>query len=156
MAKNLTKTQVWAKVQEEVGELLSTTKVSKKLSEELLLLLEANIAPKNGGGSSINPPKLDEDGNIVEAWCRFHQRYESVDAMVISQGKSKGYCKASISLWNKTNSRIKLLDSQAVDAMADGGFDKAQEIAREAKDLKDIFNKPEFYDYDRDWTTFNA
>jgi benzoyl-CoA reductase/2-hydroxyglutaryl-CoA dehydratase subunit BcrC/BadD/HgdB len=155
MAKE-TKLQVWTNVQNQVLELVENSKVSKKFSEELLLILETNIAPKNGGGSSLNPPKLDEDGNIVEAYCRYHQRYEKVEDMVISNNKSKGYCKASISLWNKTNSEIKKLDSSAVDAMSDADFDKAQEIAKKAKELKDNFNKPEFYDYDRDWAKFNG
>ena len=149
----MTKAQLWTNVQNQVNELLMASKVSKKFSEELLSILELNLAPKSGG-SSINPPKLDEDGNIVEAWCRFHQRYEIVENMVISKGKSKGYCKASISLWNKTMATIKKLDSEAVDAMANGDFDKAQEIAMKSKELKDNFNKPEFYDYDRDWANF--
>lgn len=152
----LTKAQVWTNVQTQVEELLSNSKVSKKFSEELLNILEANIAPKAGGGTSLNPPKLDKDGNIVEAYCRFHQQYEPVENMVMSNGKSKGYCKASMSLWNKTNAKIKKLDSEAVDAMSDADFDKAQKIAKEAKELKDNFNKPEFYDFDKDWAEFNG
>jgi hypothetical protein len=155
MAK-VTKTQVWANVQSQVQELLKNSKVSKKFSEELMNILETNIAPKAGGGNALNPPILNEDGSIKEAWCRFHQRYEPAEDMVISNGKSKGYCKASISLWNKTNSEIKKLDSQAVDAMANGDFESAQEIAKQAKELKDNYNKPEFYDYDRDWAKFNG
>lgn len=151
----LTKTQVYTNVVTQINELLENSKVSKKFQEELLSIIDNNIAPKNGSRSAINPPKLDEDGNIVEAYCRFHQRYEKVEDMVISNNKSKGYCKAAISLWNKTNSEIKKLDSQAVDYMANGEFDKAQEVAKKAKELKDNFNKPEFYDYDRDWATFN-
>ena len=150
----MTKTQLWTNVQNQVNELLKASKVSKKFSEELLNILETNLAPKSGG-SSINPPKLDEDGNIVEAYCRFHQRYEASEVMVMSKGKSKGYCKAAISLWNKTNAQIKKLESEAVDYMSEGDFDKAQEVANEAKELKDNFNKPEFYDYDRDWAEFN-
>jgi len=155
MAK-LNKTQVYTNVVAQINALLEGSKVSKKFQEELLNIIDANIAPKSGGGSSTHPPKLDEDGNIVEAYCRYHQRYEGVDNMVMSQGKSKGYCKASISLWNKTNSTIKRLDSEAVDAMSAGDFDKAQKIAQESKELKDAFNAPEFYDYDRDWANFNA
>jgi hypothetical protein len=155
MAK-VTKQELWTNVQNEVLELLNGSKVSKKFSEQLIEILESHIAPKKGGGSSINPPILNEDGTIKEAWCRFHQRYEPASDMVISNGKSKGYCKASISLWNKTNSDIKKLDSQAVEAMANGDFESAQEIAKKAKELKDNFNKPEFYDYDRDWAKFNG
>jgi len=150
----LTKTQVYNNTVTQINELLENSKVSKKFKEELLTIIDNNIAPRNGG-NSINPPKLDEDGNIVEAFCRFHNRYEKAEDMVMSKGKSKGYCKASISLWNKTNSNIKKLDSQAVEAMANGDFEKAQELAKEAQELKDNFNKPEFYDYDRDWAEFN-
>ena len=152
---NLTKAEVWTNVQSQVNVLLESSKVSKKFSEDLLNLLEANLAPR-AGGSSVNPPKLDEDGNIVEAYCRFHQRYETVEDMVMSAGKPKGYCKAAISLWNKTNSEIKKLDSQAVDAMSNADFDNAQKIAKQSKELKDNFNKPEFYDYERDWAKFNG
>ena len=154
MAK-LTKTQVYNNTVTQINELLENSKVSKKFKEKLFTILENNLAPKKGGSSLAHPPKLDENGNIVEAWCRFHERYEPVEDMVISNGKSKGYCKASISLWNKTNSNIKKLDSQAVEAMAKGDFETAQELAKEAKELKDNFNKPEFYDYDRDWAEFN-
>lgn len=144
----MTKTQVWAQVQE----LLVANKASKTLTQEL----EAILAPKAGGGTMTNPPKLDKDGNIVEAWCRWHQRYEKTKDMVMSNGKSKGYCKAAISLWNKTNSEIKKIDGQAVEAMASGNFEEAQAFATKSKALKDNFNKPEFYDYDRDWTIFLA
>ena len=153
MAKISTKQALWDKVQKEINELLEANKSSKKFSESLLLLLENNLAPKKGG-SSINPPKLNEDGDIIEAWCRFHQRYEVVNDMVISNGKSKGYCKAAISLWNKTSAYIKKCDAKAVEYMANGDFENAQEEALESRELKEKFNKPEFYDYDRDWEEF--
>jgi len=155
MAK-LNKTQVYNNTVAQINELLESSKVSKKFQGELMDILEANLAPKVGGGSSLHPAKLDDEGNIVEAWCKHHQRYETASDMVISNGKSKGYCKASISLWNKTNKLIKDTDSKAVDAMSEGDFDKAQELAKEAKALKDSYNKPEFYDYDRDWAEFNG
>lgn len=141
----MTKTQTW----EAVSALLVEAKASKKLQAEL----EAILAPKSSG--SVNPPKLDKDGNIVEAYCRFHQRYEVVDNMVMSGGKSKGYCKASISLWNKTNANIKRLNEQAVTAMGEGNMEEAQSLAKEATTLKTNLNAPETYDYDRDWAEFN-
>lgn len=153
MSKQLNKTQVYNNVVDQVQELLSNSKVTKTFSSELLSILETNLAPKSSG--SINPPILDEDGNIVEAYCRFHKRYEVVSDMVISQGKSKGYCKASISLWNKTNSAIKALDSKATKCVLDGDFENAKEVAQEAQDLKAKLNAPDFYDYDRDWAAFN-
>jgi len=151
MAK-LTKNQVWANVQNQVVELLKGSKVTKEFQEELLSILETNLAPKTGG-STANPPK--EIDGVMNYYCRFHQRYEPIENMVMSKDKSKGYCKASISLWNKTNSEIKKLDSQASAYLTDGEFEKAQDFAKQAKALRDDFNKSEFYDYDRDWAEFN-
>lgn len=144
----MTKTQVW----NEVSKLLVANKASKELVQEL----ENLLAPKSGGGSVANPPKLDKDGKVLEAWCRWHQRYEKVANMVMSNGKSKGYCKAAISKWNKANSEIKKLDSKAVEAMTKGEFENAQEFALQSKKVKDTFNKPEYYDYEADWKAFKA
>ena len=142
----MTKTQTWETVQA----LMVEHKANKKLAQAL----EDLLMPKNGG--SINPPKLDAEGVMVEAYCRFHQRYEPVADMVVSGGKSKGYCKASISKWNKTNAKIKKLEGEAVEAMGKGDFDNAQAIAKNVTELKEGLNKPENYDYDADHKAFNA
>lgn len=151
----MTKAQLWEAIQNEVSEVFAQNKVSKKAQEAIIETLKAYIAPKVGRGSIQHPPKLDEDGNIVEAYCRFHQRYEPIENMVVSKGKSKGYCKASISKWNKINSQIKKLDSKAVDLMAKGKLEEAQEVAKEAKELKDALNNPEAYNYEEDWEAFS-
>jgi len=151
----MTKTELYNKVSTEVLELLeSQPKLSKAFKEKLSNILDTNLMPKSGAGNSANPPK--EIDGIMHYYCRFHQRYEPQEDMVISKGKSKGYCKASISLWNKLNSQIKKLDSQAVEAMANGDFEKAQELAKESKALKDSLNSPETYDYERDWLAFKG
>ena len=151
----MTKVQIWNEVESQVMKLLETQpKMSKAFKEELMTTLEANLKPKSSAGSAMNPQKLDDDGVVIEAYCRFHKRYEVAEDMVMSKGKSKGYCKASISLWNKTNSSIKKLDASAVDAMSNDDFDNAKTLAQESKELKATFNTPEFYDYDRDWLTF--
>jgi hypothetical protein len=141
MAKN--KTELWNEVQE----LLVANKASKKLS----VALEELLAPKVGGGS-INPPK-EVDG-VMHYYCRFHECYEPEPDMVMSAGKSKGYCRAAISKWNKTNGSIKRLESEAVGAMASGDFDKAQSLAQDVKVLKDGLNDSANYDYDTDWANF--
>ena len=140
----MTKTQQWVEVQE----LLTTNKASKALTQALEILL----APKSS--SSTNPPKLDKDGNITEAWCRFHERYEKVSSMVMSAGKSKGYCRASISKWNKTNASIKVLNDQAVCAMSENQMEDAQKCAKKSEALKKTLNDPKSYDFDKDWADF--
>jgi len=148
----MTKTELYNKVSTEVLELLeSQPKLSKAFKEKLSNILDTNLRPKSGG-NTMNPPK--EIDGVMHYYCRFHQRYELQDDMVMSKDKSKGYCKASISKWNKINSQIKKLDSQAVDAMANGDFESAQAIAQEAKELKESLNNPETYNYDEDWANF--
>jgi len=142
----MTKTNQWIEVQK----LLEDNKASKALKEALELLL----APKSGG-SSANPPKVDKDGNITEAYCRYHERYEKVENMVMSQGKSKGYCKASISLWNKINSDIKKLNNLVSEAVGQGDIELAQKHSKEVTALKAKHNDVKTYDFDRDWKTFN-
>lgn len=149
----MTKLQVYTNIQSAVLELLeSQPKLSKKFSEELLQIIETNLRPT--GKSSINPPK--EIDGVLNYFCRFHQRYELAENMVISNGKSKGYCKAGISKWNKTNSTIKKLESQAVTKMTERDFDKAQKLAEEAQVLKELLNDPKAFNFDEDWSIFNG
>lgn len=144
-----TKLELWTNVQN-----VLTTNVGKKITPELISQIEALIAPKSGGGISTNPPK--EIDGIMHYYCRFHERYEADVDMVTSQGKSKGYCKASISKWNKTNSAIKRLESNAVGALVNGRLEEAQKLSAEAQALKDSLNLPSSYDYELDWKVFNG
>lgn len=139
----MTKAELWKNVQE----LLVEQKASKKLSQAL----EELLAPKNGGGQTNPPQEID---GVMHYYCRFHQAYEPEDKMVMSAGKSKGYCKASISKWNKMNSTIKKLNSQVVAAMAEGQIDQAQEFAKESEILSAKLNAPESYNLEQDWVDF--
>ena len=154
--KRLSKTKVWENISEEVAKLLEESKVSKKFSAELMHILETNLKPKSGGGSSEHPPKLDEDGNIVEAYCRYHQRYYPVDKMVMSNDKSKGYSKAAIAKWNRAQREVKAMEAKAIEAMNKGNFKEAQALSKEATELKANSLKPEFYDPEQDWVDFKA
>ena len=140
----MTKTQTWENVQA----LLVEQKASKKLTQAL----EELLAPK--ASSSTNPPK--EIDGVMNYYCRFHQAYEPESHMVMSAGKSKGYCKASISKWNKMNASIKKLNDGAVCAMSEGQMEDAQKYAQESEALKAKLNSPESYNIDGDWATFNG
>jgi len=149
----MTKKELHTQVRTQIDELLNTQpKLSKAFKESLVKIIDTNLAPKQGGGGSQNPPKLDEDGNIVEAFCRFHQRYEAAEAMVISNGKSKGYCKAGISAWNKNQTKVKSLEAEALKAISEGDIETAQAKSKEAKETKESL----VYDYEADWETFNS
>lgn len=141
----MTKIQLWNEVQELLSQHPTT---SKKIVQGLEDLLK----PKQGGGTSNNPPQ--EIDGVMNYYCRFHECYEPETSMVMSKDKSKGYCKASISKWNKTNSQIKKLDSQMSSLVADGDFESAQLIAQESKELKLKLNDPSHYNLDEDWASF--
>lgn len=141
----ISKSNVWAQVEA----ILTSNKVKANVVEEL----KAILAPKSGG--SVSNPSYEQDG-VMMHYCRFHRQYEAECDMVMSVGKSKGYCKASISLWNKTNAQIKKLEAQAVGELTRDNIEKAKELSNEAKALGERLNDPEFYNYDKDWAIFNG
>lgn len=139
------KSNVWAQVEA----ILAYHKVKTIVVDELKSIL----APKTGG--SVSNPSYVQDG-ITMHYCRFHKQFEAEQDMVMSVGKSKGYCKASISLWNKTNAQIKRLEASAVGELTRDNIDKAKELSNEAKALGERLNDPEFYSYVKDWAIFNG
>ncbi|MDX9738880.1 MAG: hypothetical protein RBT33_00745 [Candidatus Dojkabacteria bacterium] len=147
------KHQTWAKVNEELETLFAEHKVSSKFKENLMSTLASLLEPKKVGGSAQNPP-YEEDG-IVYYFCRFHQVYEPKDNMVISNDKSKGYCKASIAKWTKLNTLRKKLESESAKALLSEDFELAKKKAQEAKEIHASLNLYETYDFTKDWENFN-
>lgn len=141
----VSKSNVWAQVEA----ILTNNKVKANVIEELKSIL----APKAGGGISLNPSK--EIDGVMHHFCRFHQTYYAESDMVMSQGKSKGYCKAAISKWNKINAQIKKTESNAVGAVCKGDFELAKKLSDEANALKLTLNDPKSYDAEADWKAFN-
>lgn len=141
-----TKTTQWAEVE---AILDAQAKLPKGLKEALELILK----PKSGGGSS-NPSKV-VDG-VTYHYCRFHQDYEAESDMVMSAGKSKGYCKASISVWNKRNSAMKKKEAEISELVMAGDFEQAKECSTELQAMKTNLNDPKTYDMVSDWESFNS
>lgn len=143
----MSKSAIWKQVEE----LIKVHKIKPKAAEALAMLL----SPKAGGGTSQHPPKLDDKGNIVEAWCKYHECYEPVGNMVMSNDKTKGYCKAAASKSNRLRKESKELDSKVIVLMSDGKFEEAQKLATEAKELSKNLNSPSLYNLKEDWEEFN-
>lgn len=141
-----TKTSTWEQVE---ALLEAQAKLPKGLKEALELILK----PKSGGGSS-NPSKI-VDG-ITYHYCRFHQDYEVESDMVMSSGKSKGYCKASISVWNKRNSALKKKEAEISELVMAGDFEQAKECSEELQTMKANLNDPKSYDMTLDWANFRG
>ena len=115
--------------------------------------IEEHFAPKLGG-STINPPLLSEDGTITHYWCKHHERYELVEYMVISNGKSKGHCKASNATWNKRNAHITKLSNSIFELILQDKFDESKEVSEEVKLYKEELNSN--FDYIKDWKSYVA
>ena len=137
------KAHLWAQVEA----ILASHKVKPIVVEELKEIL----APK-AGGVSLNPPKEIE--GVIHHFCRFHQAYEPECNMVLSGGKSKGYCRAAISKWNRRNAQIKRLEAQAVGAICAGDLEVAKLLSQEAAELRAQLNDPRQYDIAEDWANF--
>ena len=119
-----------------------------KVPANVQTLLEAIYAPKSA--SSVNPPLEDKDGNVISYWDRWFNQYVTVEESVLSNGKPKGYSKASISLWNKYFSESKELWEPLMEA----GL-SAKEIKAEIDVAKKAMNDPKSFDYERDTQRFN-
>jgi hypothetical protein len=142
----MSKQTIWDEVQTVLN---AQAKLPKGLQEALELILK----PKSGGGATNEPKLID---GIMHYYCRFHQAYEQESNMVMSSGKSKGYCKASISIWNKQNARIKKIEAEVSSLVMAGDFEQAQECTVELKEAKEGLNNPANYDLESDWIAFNS
>ena len=142
----MAKTNTWNEVE---AILDAQAKLPKGLKEALELILK----PKTSGGSS-NPSKVID--GVTYYYCRFHQDCEVESDMVMSGGKSKGYCKASISVWNKRNSALKKKEAEISELVMAGDFEQAKECSIELQDMKANLNNPATYNLESDWNIFNA
>lgn len=148
------KSQLHSVVISKVEQFCSDNKISVNKTNELLHLISSLLAPKTGGSTTQHPSYVED--NITYHYCRFHQQYEAEADMVMTQGKSKGYCKASISIWNKRNSAIKAKEAMIATLIINSDIDSAKAISIELQDLKANLNEPSTYDYDSDWNAFRA
>ena len=143
----MNKTQLWNEVEAILGKY-------KRLPKDLVNELETLLKPKSGGGISKNPPK--EIDGIIHYWCRYHQTYEPEQNMVISNAKSKGYCKAAAAKSNKLRKMATDLMNKSMELLAKGEVEEAKKIAQEAQELKQKATDPQFFDLEKDWEEFNG
>jgi hypothetical protein len=144
----MTKQQQWNAIEEVLQAYPTTPKALKNALAELL-------KPKGSRGAS-NPPKLDENGKIVAAWCRHHQQYEPAEDMILyaDDTKSKGLCKAASRRWHQLNSEMKAKQADATKALIDGNAEEAMALAKASKEIEATLNEPETYNYEADWQAF--
>ena len=148
----MSKVSIYNEVATAVANWAQENKVADKKAEALQELIKELLAPK--ASASQNPPRQNKDGEL-EYFCRFHQCYYTSDKMVMSNGKSKGYCRSAISKWNKLNAQIKKLSAQSSELLLQGNVEEASLLANKMQELKAILNEPSTYNKEEDWANFN-
>ena len=136
----MTKTELYNTVIAEIENI----KMSKPAMEALLTVIDTHLKPRTSGGSSKHPAKMDEAGNIVEAYCRYEEAYLPAEEMVISGGKSKGYSRKAIARWNKGQRLIKKLTDSYME-LEDPMSSEAKEIKTTIAKLKEDSLNPELH-----------
>ena len=134
----MTKTKLYT----EVVEILNQHKVDTQ--SELYKEIVELVKPKSGGGVAQHPMKTVDDINYH--YCRYTEFYLPEDEMVMSNGKSKGYSKKAIAKWTKTGKTVQSINEAAMKLLLDGDTENGTIKANEAEELKQLRNKPEYYD----------
>lgn len=151
----MSKTEIFTTVSAAVEELFNNLKVKDNVRQAFMQMLEENLKPKKAGSISFNPPVYDGELDCMTYFCRFHQRYEPVNSMVMANGKSKGYCRASIAKWTKAGKTISKKEAEITQLLLNGEVERAMELVAEVEQLKSIRNKPSSFDYVEDWAAFD-
>lgn len=92
----------------ELKALLADSGLKGKAIQEALSMID-DIQLKQFTSRQRVDTTTDENGNTLY-WCRYHKKYYLQEDMVFSNGKSKGYSKSAIAVWNKNNQRCKNLN----------------------------------------------
>lgn len=121
---------------------------SFKVAPEALDRIIELVGPQASGSRSVNPPKLNDKGEIVEAYCKYFQRYLPAEQMVISNGKSKGYSKIACAEVNARRKQIVQKEGELSNLILNGKVEEAKKLAKDLEVEKSKLNSPEAYDYD--------
>ena len=158
----MNKTETYKIVTTEMNKILEDNKINKKTQEALLSMIDTHLKPKVGGGvrNIENPPKLDKDGMITEAYCKYYQKYMAADLMNISfrgtdKEKYRGESLLGAQRYRAITQEIKDLNDESMKLILSGDVEGAQATAKEAKDLTarrliPTTEKGSLYDYDKD------
>ncbi|MGE4420533.1 MAG: hypothetical protein AB7D38_11995 [Sulfurimonas sp.] len=151
----MSKTEIFTTVSAAAEELFNNLKVKDNVRQAFMQMLEENLKPKKAGSVSFNPPVYDEELDCMTYFCRFHQRYEAENNMVMANGKSKGYCKASIAKWTKAGKIISKKEAEVTQLLLKGEVERAKELVAEVEQLKLVRNEPTSFNFEEDWAAFD-
>lgn len=124
-------------------DLLANKSCTKTNVSAIMAELLEKYTPKAGGGQVQNPSYVEN--GVTMHYCRYLTIYMPEDAMVMSNGKSKGYSKIAISRWTKAGKDAKVLQESALKELLAGNIVEGQDFNAKAEELLLLRNKPEFY-----------
>ena len=124
-------------------DLLTNKSCTKTNVSAIMAELLEKYTPKAGGGQVQNHSYVENGVNMH--YCRYLTIYMPEDAMVMSNGKSKGYSKIAISRWTKAGKDAKVLQESALKELLAGNIVEGQDFNAQAEELLLLRNKPEFY-----------
>lgn len=142
----MNKTQVHTDIETLRDEVLKlVTKKNTQQVEDLFQTVLDTYKPKSGGGQTKFPMITLEDKNYY--YCRYTQMYHEESLMVMSGGKSKGYSKKAISIWNKDGRDALVLKDQATEQLLnDETKNQGKETYNQHLQMLELRNKPERYE----------
>ena len=122
----MTKTNkaIMAQINESTADLGWTETQLEFISE----LLEQ--AGKKGPKTPEHPPVLDDEGNIIEKWCKRHEQYEPIEDFKESTKNSDGYetnCKVAHIQWVALSKELRKLEEGLIPIINEGDITAVQQ-----------------------------
>jgi len=156
----MNKTQTFTAITEGLTTIYEDNKVSKKAQEAINALMATYLKPKTSTRTAEFPPKLGEDGLILEAYCKYYKRYFPADECNISfrgvkdKEKYRGESLMGVKRYKEITRTIEELKAKAQTFILEGNVSEAQEAAKEAQELFDNRVNRELYNYEDDYERF--
>ena len=122
----MNKTQIW----DATKLLLTNEKI--EIDSNMYKQLELLLAPKKAGAEF--PPIKDEEGNIVEAYCQWHKKYEPIAEFTLRDNKPHHECKTALIEWRKYAKQIKVVEKE-INSLINDILDEVI-TPNEAKEIK--------------------
>jgi len=85
-----------------------------------------------------NPPKLNEEGEIIEKWCSRHEMYHKIELYPMKNGKAESACKVAVVQWREFTKKLNILEKLAEDPKIMEDQDKWFDALKNAAEMKKI------------------
>ena len=118
-----------------LAKLETTPKGVKKWDKSQIEFIKEMLSkPAKAPAVELNPPVLDDEGNVVELWCNKHEVYEPVEEFTYYEKTTRYHpaCKVAVKHWNDLTKVIKKMEKENMDIINAGGDIQAHIIQIES------------------------